>query len=178
MDYDEIIVSTEQLHDTVLELAEKINRVYDGIEKLVIVVLLEGARPFARDLVKHLELPLEIVYIKASSYNGGTSSSGKVDIQKQADLEQKLAGKDVLIVDDIYDTGLTLEKVTKSLASHNPKNMKICVLLEKMIKHKVEVPIDFLGLKIEDLFVIGYGLDHNEKYRELPFIATFTETQD
>jgi hypoxanthine phosphoribosyltransferase len=177
MDFDEIVVSAEQLHDTVLGLSGKINLVYDGVDKLVVVVLLEGARPFARDLVKLLDLPVEIVFIKASSYNGGTSSSGKVAIEEEADLGRRLAGQDVLIVDDIYDTGLTLDSVTKSLAGHDPKSMKICVLLEKMIKHTVDVPIDFIGLKIDDLFVIGYGLDYNEKYRELPFIAKFSESQ-
>ena len=177
MGYDRIIVSAEEIQNTVLEMSEDINRAYSGIEKLVVVVLLEGARPFADDLVKHLDMAVEVVYIKASSYKGGTSSSGKVKIQKETDLKQKLAGRDVLIVDDIYDTGLTLGKVTKSLAVHAPKSMRICVLLEKTIKHLAEVPINFVGLKIDDLFVIGYGLDYNEKYRELPFIATFSETQ-
>lgn len=178
MGYDRIIVSAEEIQNTVLEMSEDINRAYSGIEKLVVVVVLEGARPFANDLVKLLDMVVEVVYIKASSYMGGTSSSGKVKIQKETDLEQRLAGRDVLIVGDIYDTGLTLGKVTKSLAAYRPKSMRICVLLEKTIKHLVEVPINFVGLKIDDLFVIGYGLDYNEKYRELPFIATLSETQD
>jgi hypoxanthine phosphoribosyltransferase len=177
MGYDRIIVSAEEIQNTVLEMSEDINRAYSGIEKLVVVVVLEGARPFADDLVKRLDMAVEVVYIKASSYNGGTSSLGKVKIQKETDLKQKLAGRDVLIVDDIYDTGLTLGKVAKSLAAHGPKSMRICVLLEKTVKHLVEVPINFVGLKIDDLFVIGYGLDYNEKYRELPFISMFYETQ-
>lgn len=177
MEYEKIIVSAEEIQGTVSGLAEQINLTYNGIKKLVIIVLLEGARPFANDLVKQLDLPIEIVYIKASSYNGSTGSSGKVHIQSETDLEHKLAGQDVLIVDDIYDTGITLDSVTKSLEAYGLKSLKICVLLEKMLKHNVDIPIDFTGLKIDDVFVIGYGLDYDDKYRELPFIAKLSEAQ-
>ena len=176
-DFQQIIVNREKLEDAVIELSGKINGSYESTEKLVIVVLLEGARRFAGDLIKNLNVPIEEVFIKASSYYGGTSSCGQVQIQSDCQINEKLAGQNILIVDDIYDTGLTLDSVIKKLKESNPKSIKTCVLLEKKICHKVDVPIDFLGMKIEDHFIVGYGLDHNQKYRELPFIAILPEAE-
>jgi hypoxanthine phosphoribosyltransferase len=174
MGYDRVVVSADEIQGVVSGMAEKISCAYEGTDKLVVVVLLEGARPFARDLVGQLKVPVEVVYVKASSYKGKVSS-GTVDIEKEADLHKRLGGHDVLIVDELYDSGRTLDSVEKSLAEHEPKSMKLCVLLEKKVEHKVDLDVDFVGLMIEDFFAIGYGLDHNEEYRELPFIAEYCD---
>ena len=165
-----IIVDQDQIQAHIAEVAESLSEKYKDNNNLLIVVLLEGARRFANDLFKYLKFTPQVEYITASSYLGGTETTGKVNIS--SDIDNLIAGRDILLVDDIYDTGLTLKAVTDYLQAHNPASIRTCVLLEKAKKHRESIPVDFCGMKIEDSFLIGYGLDYEGKYRDLPYIAS------
>ncbi len=168
---ERILVSAEQIRQTVQRVAGRINACYTAEDRLLALVILEGARTFANDLLARLDFPVETAHLGASSYHGGTQSSGHVELKETQALPQRIAGRQVLLIDDIYDTGLTLDRVTEWVRQCNPAGVRTCVLLEKDIPHQRPVPIDFLGLKIEDAFVIGYGLDYEGRCRELPYIA-------
>lgn len=165
---DNIYITEDEIASIVSRLADELTRAYAGHNNLVAVVLLEGARRFATDLFALMKDPFEAAFIRARSYNG-TESSGNIDIQ--GSIDELIAGKDLLLIDDIYDTGLTLKNLTAYLRERGAYDIKTCVLLEKDIAHPHPIPIDFLGRKIEDRFVVGYGMDHNEQHRELPYIA-------
>ena len=174
MPWSRILISSEQLEMIVSDLARKIHSVYNNMDNCLVLVMLDGAKYFAKDLLANLELPFEIAYVKASSYSG-TNSTGTVKTDKKDTLHEKFCGKNILLIDDIYDTGLTLSHILEWISSCQPESIATCVLLEKEIEHMKKIDIDFLGVKIENVFAIGYGLDFEGQYRELPFIGELSE---
>ena len=167
-DIAEVLVSEEGLHAMVSRLGAEITREYAG-KRLLLVCVLKGASVFLIDLMQEIDLPLEIDFMATSSYGASTHSSGVVRILK--DLDHSIEDKHVLIVEDIVDTGLTLGYIMDSLKRRNPLSLRICALLNKQHPRQREVPIDFLGVNIPDRFVVGYGLDYAEVYRNLPFVG-------
>ena len=162
------LLSTEQLTERVRELSKAISR--DYVErKLVLVCVLKGSFVFAADLARGIDIPVRIEFLGVRSYGEGTASSGIVQITH--DLSHPIAGEDVLIVEDIVDTGLTIAHLLELLRTRKPSSVKVCALLNKPARSRVQVPIDYLGFTIEDKFVVGYGLDWGERYRNLPFIG-------
>jgi len=174
-EYDRILISAEQIEHTVQSIAERLNQAYVTTEPVTAVVLLEGARRFAEDLLRHLVFTVEVQYVKASSYYGSTQSAEIVCMEGTETLTDKIRGRDVLVIDDIYDTGRTLAKVLEWLRACQPRSVRTCVLLEKAITHQEPVSIDFLGTTVEDTFVVGYGLDYDGRLRELPFVAALRQ---
>jgi hypoxanthine phosphoribosyltransferase len=170
MPYSRILISTEQLQQTVSNLARKILSAYQNVNNCLALVMLDGAKYFAEDLLAKLDFPLTIEAIKANSYSG-THSTGTVKTDRKDSLKEKIRGKNILLIDDIYDTGLTLSHMLEWIRGCQPESVRTCVLLEKEIEHTEKIDIDFLGTKIKDVFVIGYGLDFDGEYRELPFIG-------
>ena len=165
----EVLVGEEDLNRRVRELADEINHDYAGRE-LVLIGVLKGAVFFVSDLMRHLTMPVEVDFMAVSSYGSATSSSGVVRILK--DLDAVIEGRDVLIVEDIVDSGLTLQYLLRNLAGRNPATLEVCALLIKPARRKVELPTRYVGFEIPDEFVVGYGLDHAERYRNLRFVAT------
>lgn len=157
-----VMLTAEQINNKVKELAVEISKDYEGKKPLLIAVL-KGAVVFLSDLIRHIEVPVEIDFMAVSSYGADTASSGVVRILK--DLDQSIKDKDVLIVEDIIDTGLTLNYLIENLSSRKPRSLKVVTLLDKPDRRKVELTPDYLGFIIPDCFVIGYGLDFNEHYR-------------
>lgn len=166
----EVLISREKVEERIKELAKEIEKDYAGKE-LVCVGLLKGSVMFMADLIKAVDLDLRIDFMKVSSYGSGTNSTGVVKILKDVDVD--LAGKDVLIVEDIIDTGFTILNVKDFLSKKNPKSVKVCTLLDKPSRRVVEVKGEYVGFEIPDEFVVGYGLDFDEKYRNLPFVGRF-----
>lgn len=163
-----ILFSEQQVQSKVQELGAQITSDYQG-KDLVIVGILKGAVVFLADLIRELELPLELDFMVISSYGKSTRASGVVRILK--DLDKNIAGKDVLIVEDIVDTGLTLSYLKENLHTRGPASLKICTLLDKPSRRKVVLNPDYRGYSIPNEFVVGYGLDYGEKYRNLPYIG-------
>lgn len=163
-------ITEDQLEVKITELALKINNDYKN-EELVIICILNGSFMFCADLIRKLDLDLIMEFMSASSYGESTDSSGTLDIR--LDIERDIKGKNVLIVEDIVDTGLTLNKIKELLLGRGPKSLKIASLLHKPARKIHHVDIDYLGFEIEDKFVIGYGLDYANKYRELPYIGIY-----
>ena len=164
----ETLIESERLHARVAELGAEISADYEGRD-LVMVGVLKGALIFMADLMRSLTVPCEIDLMAVSSYGSATDSSGVVRILK--DLDTSVAGRDVLIVEDIVDSGLTLQYLMRNLGARNPASLEVCALLTKPSRRKVELPIRFTGFEIPDRFAIGYGLDHAERYRNLPYVA-------
>ena len=168
-DIAQILLTEEQIATRVAELGERITTDYEG-RTLTLVSVLKGSLPFMADLMRAIDLPLRIDLMEVSSYGGNaTESSGLVRILK--DLSASIAGEDVLIVEDIIDTGLTLNYLIRYLRGKNPKTLRICTLLDKPARRLVEIPVDYIGFQIPDQFVIGYGLDYGEVYRNLRFVG-------
>lgn len=167
-----LLISHEEIVEISKNIGERISRDYQSKEP-VIVCVLKGSEPFHAELIKHIDLPITIDFIQASSYNGGTESSGVVQIKK--DLEFDITGKDVILVEDILDTGYTLSLLTKELNKRNPASLKVVTLLDKPMNRKVEFEANYVGKKIDNLFVVGFGLDLDEKYRNLQDIYVFNE---
>ena len=168
-DVAEVLLSEEQIQAKVVELGARISADFDGRE-LTLVSVLKGSLPFMADLMRAITIPVQIDLMEVSSYGGtATESSGLVRILK--DLSSSIDGRDVLIVEDIIDTGLTLNYLVRYLRGKNPSSLRICTLLDKPARRLVEIPIDYRGFEIPDRFVIGYGLDYGEHYRNLPFIG-------
>src|SRR6186997_446792 len=168
-DIAEILLTEEQISTRVAELGSRISADYQG-RTLTLVSVLKGSLPFMADLMRAIDLPLRIDLMEVSSYGGATTeSSGLVRILK--DLSASIAGEDVLIVEDIIDTGLTLNYLIRYLRGKNPKTLRICTLLDKPARRLVEIPVDYIGFEIPDQFVIGYGLDYGEVYRNLRFVG-------
>ena len=163
-----VLVDEAALDARVSELAEQINRDYAG-EKLVVVGVLKGAFMFMSDLLKKINLDTEVYFLKAESYGKSTESSGTVKITK--DVECDIKGMNVLLVEDIIDSGFTMCEVFKLLGERQPKTLKLASCLSKPSRRECEINIDYLGFEIPDKFVIGYGLDYAEKYRNLPYIG-------
>jgi hypoxanthine phosphoribosyltransferase len=164
----EVLVSAEDLQRRVRELGEQISRDYAG-RPLLLVGVLKGAVFFLSDLMRFIDIPVEIDFMAVASYGSTTDSSGVVRILK--DLDAAIEGRDVLIVEDIVDSGLTLQYLLRNLGSRNPRTLEVCALLVKPARRKVELPSRYVGFEIEDRFVVGYGLDYGERYRNLPFVA-------
>ena len=164
----EILMDEETVKKRVRELGAEITRDYAG-ESLLLVGVLKGAVVFLSELAQRIELPATFDFMAVSSYGSSTESSGVVRILK--DLDESLEGKHVLIVEDIIDTGLTLDYLYRHLKSRHPASLNICTLLDKPSRRLVEVPVKYVGFQIPDYFVVGYGLDYDEKYRNLPYIA-------
>jgi hypoxanthine phosphoribosyltransferase len=162
------LISEAEIKRRVKELAGEISRDYSGREP-TLVNILKGGIIFLTDLMRELAVLHDIDFMSVSSYNGGTGTSGVVRIL--ADLSRNIEGKDVIIIEDIVDSGLTLDYIRHILLARHPRSLKICTLLDKRTKRKVEVPIDYVGFVIPNEFVIGYGLDYEEKYRNLPYVA-------
>lgn len=167
---DKVLVTEEQIKTRIKELGEQINRDYAG-EELLIVCILRGGVMFTVDLVREITVPLAMEFMAVSSYGSGArQSEGEVRIT--LDLNTSIAGKHVLIVEDIIDSGHTLASVIELLQTRNPKSVCVCTLLDKFERREVEVPIRYCGFKIKNEFVFGYGLDMDEYYRNLPFVGT------
>lgn len=167
-DIKSIMISEEEIARRVEELGKQLTEEYQG-KDLLIVGILKGCMLFLSDLVRAIDLPLTMDFMVVSSYGSATKSSGVVRIIK--DLEREIEGKDVLIVEDIVDTGLTLSYLIENLKTRNPKSVKVCSLLDKPDRRKAQVDIGYVGFKIPDEFVVGYGLDYAEIYRNLPFVC-------
>src|ERR671937_2404322 len=163
----EILLSEEQIQKRVAELAAEIRR--DFPDGLHLVAVLKGAFVFLSDLVRHMAGEVSLDFMAVSSYAKGTTSSGEVRLQK--DLDTTLDGKNVIIVEDIVDTGLTLNYLQEILRARNPRTLRTACLLSKPSRRKVDVKVEYIGFEIEDRFVVGYGLDYAEQYRNLPHIS-------
>jgi hypoxanthine phosphoribosyltransferase len=169
-----ILVQQDDLAHRVRELGEEISRDYADRE-LFLVGVLKGAVFFLSDLMRRLSVPCEIDFMAVASYGSSTDSSGVVRILK--DLDAPIEGRDVLIVEDIVDSGLTLNYLLRTLKARNPASLAVCALLTKPERRKVELPIRYVGFEIPNRFAIGYGLDHGERFRELPYVAELAETR-
>jgi hypoxanthine phosphoribosyltransferase len=165
-----VLLSHDQIQARVVEMGGEIARDYAGREPHLVGVL-KGACTFMTDLARQIDLPLSLDYIAVSSYGAATKSSGEVKLIK--DLDQGLDGRDLLVVEDIVDTGLTLNYLLKVLKARGPRTLKVATLLSKPSRRLVETPVDYVGFTIEDLFVVGYGLDYNERYRNLKDIVVY-----
>jgi hypoxanthine phosphoribosyltransferase len=168
----EILVPADDLARRVRELAAEISRDYAG-KDLVLIGVLKGAVFFLADLMRALEIHCELDFMAVASYGSATKSSGVVRILK--DLDAVIEGRDVLIVEDIVDSGLTLQYLLRNLAARNPRSLEVCALLIKPERRQVELTTRYIGFEIPDRFAIGYGLDHAERYRNLPFVAALKE---
>jgi hypoxanthine phosphoribosyltransferase len=164
----ETLIDSERLHARVAELGAEISADYEGRD-LVMVGVLKGALIFMADLMRSLTVPCEIDLMAVSSYGSATDSSGVVRILK--DLDTSVAGRDVLIVEDIVDSGLTLQYLLRNLKARDPASVEVCALLTKPERRRVETPIRYVGFEIPNLFVIGYGLDHCQRHRNLDYVA-------
>jgi hypoxanthine phosphoribosyltransferase len=170
-DLGEVVVSAKEVHDRVLELGRQITRDYEQSPPLLVCVL-KGAINFMSDLMRTIELPVEVDFMAVSSYGAATKTSGVVRIVK--DLDVDLLDRDVLIVEDVVDSGLTLNYLRHYLGARSPKSLEVCTLLLKEGEQRVEQSIKYVGFTIPSDFVVGYGLDVNERYRNLDAIYTFT----
>jgi hypoxanthine phosphoribosyltransferase len=169
----EILVQADDLQHRVRQLGAEISRDYEG-RNLVLVGVLKGAVFFLSDLMRHIEIPCEVDFMAVASYGSATDSSGVVRILK--DLDAAIEGRDVLIVEDIVDSGLTLQYLLRSLGARDPATLEVCALLTKPERRKVELPTRYVGFEIPNRFAIGYGLDHEERYRNLPYVAALVTT--
>jgi hypoxanthine phosphoribosyltransferase len=168
-DVADILLSEERIRERVSELGRQISNDYAG-QRLTLVSVLKGSLPFMADLMREIDIPLRIDLMEVSSYGGAsTESSGLVRILK--DLSASIAGEQVLLVEDIIDTGLTLNYLVRYLRGKNPASLRICTLLDKPARRLVDIPVDYTGFTIPDQFVVGYGLDYGELYRNLRFVG-------
>lgn len=166
---ERVLIDEKALTKRVKELAQQITEDYKG-KPLLIIGILKGSVPFMADLLRLIDLEeLSIDFMSVSSYNGGTVSSGRIRIIK--DLDVDINGKNVLIVEDIVDTGFTLSKLKELLLIRNPKSLKICTILNKPSRRTTPIDVDYIGFDVPDEFIIGYGLDYDEKYRNLPYVG-------
>ena len=171
-DLKEIMLTTEQIGDRIKELGSQISRDYQNSPP-VLVGILKGALPFLADLMRSITIPIVYDLMAVSSYGASTKSTGTVRIVKDLDLE--IENRDVIIVEDIVDTGLTLQYLVEILRSRQPKSLKVCTLLDKPSRRQTEIHPDYNGFEIPDVFVVGFGLDYAEKYRNLSYIGVLKE---
>jgi hypoxanthine phosphoribosyltransferase len=164
----EVLISAERLQQRVAELAAAIDRDYADSSRLVCVGVLKGAVFFLTDLLKHLRVPVAVDFFQVSSYRGATTP-GELRVRKDIDLPVR--GEDVLIVEDIIDTGYTLRTILDMFRFRGARTVKLCALLDKKERREVDVTVDYFGFEIEDRFVVGYGLDFDERYRNLPYVG-------
>jgi len=168
-DLERVLIAENALQQRVAELAVEIDQKLAGNEPLLLVCVLKGAFVFLADLIRRMEARHEVDFMEISSYGTGTASSGVVRIL--LDLERNIEGRHVLIVEDIIDSGRTLDYITRNLRTRQPASLHICTLLSKPSRREIDVSVDFIGFEIPDEFVVGYGLDFAEAYRNLPFIG-------
>jgi hypoxanthine phosphoribosyltransferase len=167
----EILVQADELQHRVRQLGAEVSRDYEG-RPLLLVGVLKGAVFFLADLMRQIEIPCEVDFMAVASYGSATESSGVVRILK--DLDTPIEGRHVLIVEDIVDSGLTLQYLLRSLQARGPASLEVCALLTKPERRTVDLPIRYIGFEIPDKFAIGYGLDHAERFRNLPFVAALS----
>ena len=167
-DIKQVLISEKELAAKVAEMGKRISEDYQG-KNLLMVSVLKGSAVFMSDLIRAIDIPLTIDFMAVSSYGSGVKTSGVVKIVKDLDIE--LAGYDLLIVEDILDSGMTLQYIKGILESRGPRSVKIATLLDKPERRQVDVKSDYVGFEIPDMFVVGYGLDFSEKYRNLPFVG-------
>lgn len=163
-----VLVSEQQLKDKVAQLGAQISQDYAG-KDLVLVSILKGAVVFMADLMRAVTIPCSIDFMVVSSYGAGTTTTGLVKIIK--DLDSDLSGKDVLIVEDILDTGVTLSNLVPMLKMRDPNSVRSCAILDKPSRRRADIQADYIGFQVPDEFVVGYGLDYDEKYRNLPYVG-------
>ena len=166
------LFTVEQIQDKVKELAREISDEYQG-KDLVVICILRGAFMFTSDLIRNINVPLTIDFIAASSYIK-EDTTGEVKVH--CDIRESIRGRHVLLVEDIVDSGITLNYIREMMLQREPESLRICGLLDKKARREVEVPIDYRGFEIPNVFVVGYGLDYDNQYRNLPYIAVFKET--
>ncbi len=171
-DIEKILVTEEELADITKKLGEQITRDYAG-KKLLIVGVLKGSIYFLTDLSRHIDLPCQIDFIQASSYGSSTVSSGVIKITK--DITEDLTGFDVLLVEDILDTGKTLKHIHDMLIKRNPESIAVITLLDKPSRREADIHADYVGVDVPNAFVVGYGLDYDQFYRNLPYIGILKE---
>ena len=170
-DVKKILVTEDEIREITKKLGEQITNDYKGSQKpLVVIVILKGSMPFASDLIRHIDLPLEIEFMKVSSYGAGTKTSGEIKIHLDLNREH-LENYNLLLIEDIVDSGRTLQRLTQLLKNRNANCVKTCTLLDKPSRREVDFVPDYCGKTIPDEFVIGYGLDYDEKYRNLPYVG-------
>jgi hypoxanthine phosphoribosyltransferase len=172
-DIASVLITEQQIQEKIRELAKQVSDDYPergDRDDLVLVAVLKGAVMFMTDLSRALSVPVQMEFMAVSSYGGATSSSGVVRILK--DLDRNITGRHVLIVEDIIDSGLTLSWLLKNLQTRSPASLEVCTLLRKPDAVKVDVPVKYVGFEIPNEFVVGYGLDYAERYRDLPYIGT------
>jgi hypoxanthine phosphoribosyltransferase len=175
-DIEEVLISERDLTRRVAELAAEVHRHYAG-QDLVLVGVLKGAIMFMTDLARQIPLPLEMDFMAVSSYGNATKSSGVVRITK--DLDGSIEGRNVLVVEDVVDSGLTLRYLLENLRNRNPASLRVCALLNKAVPRKADVSVEHVGFEIPNRFVVGYGLDYDENYRNLPYIGVLrTDVHD
>lgn len=167
-DVAEVLISEEQIKRRVAELGARINKDFAG-EQILVIAVLKGALLFLADLMRHIDLPLAVDFLAVSSYGAGTQSSGVVRILK--DLDETIEHRHVIIVEDIVDSGRTLDYLLRLFRQRHPATLHVCALLDKRDRREIDVPIDYVGFEVPDAFVVGYGLDFAEHYRQLPFIG-------
>lgn len=172
-DVARILISEQELQARVKELGQELNATYTDEDHPLLICVLKGAFVFLADLIRHLEMRHDVDFMEISSYGAGTASSGVVRIL--LDLERNIEGRHVLIVEDIIDSGRTLDYITRNLLTRRPASLRVCTLLSKPSRREIDVPVDFVGFEIPDEFVTGYGLDFAEEYRNLPFIGVLKE---
>ena len=166
------IITEEEIRHRVKELAVEIRRDAIGMEP-IFVGILNGCFPFLADLIRHLDITCSVEFMRLRSYGAATETSGVVEIT--ADLSRSIVGKDVIVVEDIVDTGLTMSYLLENIKTRRPRTIRVCTLLDKPARRRVELKLDYVGFTIPDQFVIGYGLDFDEKYRNLPFITAYED---
>jgi hypoxanthine phosphoribosyltransferase len=164
----EIVVSAAEIADAVRELGTRISKDYEG-RNPILVNLLKGGVVFLADLMRQVTIPHQIDFLSVSSYGNGTNSSGSVRIVE--DLETNIAGRDVIIVEDVLDTGRTLAYILNMLEIRSPRSLEVCALLSKKLPSQTDIHVKYLGVEIPDVFVVGYGLDYDEDFRHLPHVA-------
>ena len=170
-DVERVLISEKEIDEITTNLAEQITKDYSGSQKpLIMIVILKGSMAFASDLMKKIPLPLELEFMKVSSYGAGTKNSGEIKIHLDL-MRESLEQYDLLIIEDIVDSGRTLSRLTQLLKNRNANSVKTCTLLDKPSRREVPFTPDYCGRQIEDEFVIGYGLDYDEKYRNLPYVG-------
>lgn len=172
-DVAKVLISEETLQARTAELGQAINEIYDDTDRPLLICVLKGAFVFLADLTRHLDVRHEVDFMEVSSYGAGTRSSGVVRIL--LDLEQNIQGRHVLIVEDIVDSGRTLDYIRRNLQTRRPASLRVCTLLSKPSRREIDVPLDLVGFEVPDEFVVGYGLDFAEEYRNLPFIGVLKE---
>lgn len=167
-DIGEILFTEEEIAEIVRNMGQQISEDYKG-KNLFMVSVLKGSLPFMADLMRQISIPCSIDFLSVSSYGSGTVTSGEVRILK--DLDTSLEGKDLLVVEDILDSGVTLSFLLKTLSARNPASIRLCTFLDKPERRRVDIHADYVGASVTDKFIVGYGLDYAEKYRNVPYIG-------